>query len=60
MKVCTTNYTYNTIAHCPTLLKWMSAIGAKFLSLGKHGKYLNDTALQIIKSRRENNTRKVY
>ncbi|XP_019857712.1 PREDICTED: cytochrome P450 3A8-like isoform X1 [Amphimedon queenslandica] len=37
----------------PTLLRFLSVIGARMLSLGKHMKVVNDTSLSIIKSRRE-------
>ncbi|XP_019852635.1 PREDICTED: cytochrome P450 3A19-like [Amphimedon queenslandica] len=42
-------------SHFPSLLTFVSKIGARFLPLSRHLKYLNDTSIEIIKSRREQN-----
>ncbi|XP_019852633.1 PREDICTED: cytochrome P450 3A31-like [Amphimedon queenslandica] len=39
-------------SHFPSLLTFVSKIGARFLPLSRHLKYLKDTSIEIIKSRR--------
>ena len=48
-------------AHFPSLLTFVSKIGARFLPLSRHLKFLNDTSIEIIKSRRgQNDDEKVW
>uniref|UniRef100_A0A1X7URE7 Cytochrome P450 n=1 Tax=Amphimedon queenslandica TaxID=400682 RepID=A0A1X7URE7_AMPQE len=43
---------FNDLTHFPSLLTFVSKIGARFLPLSRHLKYLKDTSIEIIKSRR--------
>ena len=45
------NIYFCSIAHFPPLSKFLNAMAAKILPLNNHMKYINETSLQIIKSR---------